>query len=87
MARWDLRGSVRIHNAALKTILRSTDDPRLAADLEGRGARIATAAGRHYGYDGRAGRRRYRVNVHSDNPVVVSASPLLRAVDAGRGGR
>jgi len=87
MAAWSLKGTVRIHDSALRAILRSTDDPRLAADLEGRGARIAAAAGHRYDSDGRAGRRRYRVNVHSDRPVVVRASPLLRAVDAGRGGR
>lgn len=78
---------VRLDATALRAILRSTDDPRLARDLEARGTRIAQAAGAGHDSDGRAGRRRYRVNVHSEHPVVVARSPLLRSVDAGRGGR
>jgi hypothetical protein len=79
---------VTLNRRGIDTILRSTDDPRLAADLNRRGAAIASAAGRGYGSDGWLGRRRYRVNVHSNEPVVVSrARPvLLGALDAGRGG-
>jgi hypothetical protein len=33
------------------------------------------------------GRFRYRQNVSSDNLVKVSHTPLLRSVDAARGGR
>lgn len=40
--------------------------------------------GKLYESEGYTGKRRYRNTVRSSRPVVVSESPLLRSIDAGR---
>jgi hypothetical protein len=41
-------------------------------------------SGRLYESEGRVGKARYRNTVRSTRPVVISHSPLLRSIDAGR---
>lgn len=70
---------------ALTPILKGTEG-RLRQDLDARGERVARRAGSGYESQGWVGRTRYRVTVRSTDPVVISASPLVSALDAGRGG-
>ena len=69
---------------ALEPILKGTEG-RLRQDLDARGERVARRAGSGYEAQGWVGRTRYRVTVRSTDPVKITASPLVAALDAGRG--
>lgn len=78
--------NLRLNTRTLQQILRG-EVGTIRKDLDGRAERVAKAAGHGYSADGYVGRFRYRQDVGSAHPVQVSASPLLRALDAARGGR
>lgn len=90
---------VDLNNKNLGQILRG-EEGRIPADLMWRGTRIANRADRSHRETGRVrrpkrsklyeafpakGPKRCRVTVRSVVPVVVSKSPLLRSIDAGKG--
>lgn len=77
---------IRLNTRTLGAIMRG-EVGTLRKDLDARAERVARAAGAGYSAEGWVGRFRYRQNVSSDKLVKVSQSPLLRSVDAARGGR
>lgn len=78
---------IKVNTRTLQRIMRG-EVGRLREDIDRRADRILQAAGPGYSAEGWVGRFRYRQNVHTDRPIKTSAaSPLLRAVDAGRGNR
>lgn len=73
-------------SAGFREILRS---PRVLADLEARGQRIAAAAGPGVGVQARVGSNRARVTVATETREAAEAEAvdksLTRAIGAGRG--
>jgi hypothetical protein len=76
---------IDLHNRNLGRILKG-EEGTLAADLNRRGARVAARAGWGYSSEGFKGRARYRTTVHSDHIVRLDKCPLLRSLDAAKGG-
>lgn len=77
---------IRLNTRSLQKIMRG-EEGTIRKDLDERARRVARAAGPGYSAEGWVGRFRYRQNVSSDKIIKVSQSPLLRSVDAARGGR
>lgn len=77
---------VRLNTRTLQQILRG-EIGTIRKDLDSRAQRVARATGGGYTAEGWVGRFRYRQDVGSDHLVKVSESPLLRSLDAARGGR